>query len=254
MRVIQISDTHLSPVKADFVDNWAPLARWIASHRPDLVVHTGDVTFDGAENDDELAYASNLIAVSGRRWRVLPGNHDVGESGDHARLQRWRARFGADWWLEDIPGWRLVGLDALILGSGSADEAKRMAWLNETMLGAGARQVAWLLHKPLFLDDPGEGDTGYWSIKPQARAGLFAHLERRSIALVASGHLHKARDFRYGETRYLWGPASSFLIGDVQPTMPGEKRLGAVLYEFDKRGVAAEICDVPGLVEHWLGE
>jgi alkaline phosphatase D len=36
-----------------------------------------------------------------------------------------------------------------------------MAWLNETMLGAGERRIAWFLHKPLFLDDPGEGDTGY---------------------------------------------------------------------------------------------
>jgi 3',5'-cyclic AMP phosphodiesterase CpdA len=255
MRVIQISDTHLSRTKTHFVGNWATLARWIASHRPDLVIHTGDVTFDGAENDDDLAYAADLIAVSGGRWRVLPGNHDVGGAGHRshdAQLQRWRARFGADWWVEDIAGWRLVGLNALILGSGVADEAAQMAWLSQTMLEAGERRLAWFLHKPLFLDDPGEGDTGYWSIKPQLRAGLLALLERRSVALVASGHLHKARDFRHAGTRYLWGPASSFLLGAVQPPMPGEKRLGAVLYEFGERGLTAEICDVPGLVEHWF--
>jgi hypothetical protein len=79
-------------------------------------------------------------------------------------------------------------------------------------------------------------------------------LERRSVALVASGHLHKARDFRRAGTRYIWGPASSFLVGAVQPPMPGEKRLGAVLYEFGERGFAVEICDVLGLVEHWLDE
>jgi hypothetical protein len=163
-------------------------------------------------------------------------------------------RFGADWWVEDIAGWRLVGLDALILGSGVADEATQMAWLNESMLGASDRRIAWFLHKPLFLDDPGEGDTGYWSIKPQPRAGLLALLEHRSVALVASGHLRKARDFRRAGTRYLWGPASSFLVGALQPPMPGEKRRGAVLYEFGERVFAAEICDVPGLVEHWLDE
>jgi hypothetical protein len=42
------------------------------------------------------------------------------------------------------------------------------------------------------------------------------------------------------------------LVGAVQPPMPGEKRLGAVLYEFGERGFTAEICDVPGLVEHWF--
>jgi len=44
MRIIQISDTHLSPGKAHFADNWPPLARWIGEQRPDLVIHTGDVT------------------------------------------------------------------------------------------------------------------------------------------------------------------------------------------------------------------
>ena len=98
MRVIQISDTHLSRGKAHFVRQLGTTARWIASHRPDLVIHTGDVTIDGAENDDDLAYASDLIAVSGGRCRVLPGNHDVGEAGhrfqpvNDVRLQRWRAR------------------------------------------------------------------------------------------------------------------------------------------------------------------
>ena len=52
MRIIQISDTHLSPGKAHFADNWPPLARWIAEQRPDLVIHTGDVTVDGADVDE----------------------------------------------------------------------------------------------------------------------------------------------------------------------------------------------------------
>ncbi|HEY1474936.1 MAG TPA: metallophosphoesterase, partial [Pseudolabrys sp.] len=47
-KLVQISDTHLSPGKAHFTDNWAPLAHWIAEQRPDLVIHTGDVTVDGA--------------------------------------------------------------------------------------------------------------------------------------------------------------------------------------------------------------
>ncbi len=49
MRIIQITDTHLSRSKAHFADNWAPLARWIAAQRPDLVIHTGDVKVDGVE-------------------------------------------------------------------------------------------------------------------------------------------------------------------------------------------------------------
>ena len=152
---------------------------------------------------------------------MLPSNHDVGEAGHHfqpvddTRLRRWRARFGANWWVEDMAGWRLIGLDALILGSGGADEARKLAWLDETMRGVDGRRIAY---KPLFLDNPGEGDTGYWSIKPQSRARLLASLERAR----RQRHLHKARDFRRTATRSLWASASSFLAGGVQPPMPGE--------------------------------
>jgi transposase len=36
-------------------------------------------------------------------------------------------------------------------------------------------------------------------------------VRRYRVALVASSHLHKARDFRHEGTRYVWSPASSFL-------------------------------------------
>jgi 3',5'-cyclic AMP phosphodiesterase CpdA len=260
MRIIQISDTHLSRDKAHFTDNWAPLARWIGSERPDLVIHTGDLTVNGAEIDDDLAYAADLMEGLGVRWRALPGNHDVGETGDRhqpvndERLARWRARFGADWWVEEVASWRLIGLDALLFGSGAAAEAAQMAWLDEIMTRSAGWQIAWFLHKPLFIDSPGEGDTGYWSVKPQSRARLLALVERHRVALVASGHLHKAHDFPLGRTRYLWAPASSFLVGQIQPPIPGEKRLGAVSYEFDENGFSARICGVPGLAEHWLDD
>jgi 3',5'-cyclic AMP phosphodiesterase CpdA len=134
MRIIQISDTHLSPGKAHFADNWPPLARWIAEQRPDLVIHTGDVTVDGAEVEADLDYAARLMRGLGVRFRAVPGNHDVGDAGhrfqplDDARLGRWRAHFGPDRWVEDVENYRLIGLNALLLGSGCPEEAAgRMA-------------------------------------------------------------------------------------------------------------------------------
>ncbi len=260
MRIIQISDTHLSRGKPHFVGNWAPLARWIAEQRPDLVVHTGDVTVDGAGVEEDLAYSAGLLRELGVRFRAVPGNHDVGEAGhsrqpvNDERLVRWRSYFGEDRWVEDIEDWRLIGFDALILGSGSDAEAVQAAWLEAVTAEAEGRRITWFLHKPLFVDSPEEGDTGYWSVKPEPRAWLMALLRRHSVALVASGHLHKARDFRREGTRYLWAPASSFLVGPAQPSMPGEKRLGAVHYEFGRTGFEAEITPVPGLTEYWLDD
>jgi hypothetical protein len=73
--------------------------------------------------------------------------------------------------------------------------------------------------------------------------------------LVASGHLHKAHDATRDGTRYLWAPASSFLVGpEIEPAMLGEKRLGAVRYELDGAALKAEIIDVPGLARHWIDD
>jgi 3',5'-cyclic AMP phosphodiesterase CpdA len=264
MRVIQISDTHLSPGKPHFSDNWEPLAAWIAGQRPDLVIHTGDATVDGAGDETDLAHVAGLMDALGVRWRAVPGNHDVGEPGhdrqpvNAERLAAWRRHFGPDCWVEDIgkgaSGSRLIGLDAMLIGSGEPEEKEQAAWLEVATAGAQGRRIAWFLHRPLFVDDPEEGDTGYWSIKPQPRAGLITMVRQYRVALVASGHLHQARDFARDGTRYIWSPASSFLCGAMQKGLPGEKKLGAVLYDFSDGGFSAEINEVPGLTQHWLDD
>jgi len=262
MRIIQISDTHLSPGKTHFADNWAPLARWIAEQRPDLVIHTGDVTVDGADVEEDLRYTAALMRGLDVRFRAVPGNHDVGDPGHNRqpvndeRLERWRVHFGPDRWVEDLEDCRLIGFDAMLLGSGEREETLQAEWLEAVMNDAGNRRIAWFLHLPLFLDNPEEGDTGYWSIKPQPRRRLLDLVERHSVALVGSGHLHKAHDFVRDGTRYIWAPSSAFLVGPAMkaPPMPGENRLGAVVYEINGRAIEVNITEVPGLSRHWIDD
>ena len=260
MRLIQISDTHLSPGKAHFADNWAPLAHWIAEQHPDLVIHTGDVTVDGADVEADLHHAAELMRNLGVRFLAVPGNHDVGDAVHNhqpvseARLQRWRTHFGPDRWVEDVEDCRLVGFDAMLLGSGEREETLQADWLDAVMSDAQGRRIAWFLHRPLFLDSPDEADSGYWSVKPQPRAHLLELARRYSVELVASGHLHRAHDFLNDGTRYIWAPATAFLVGEMAPPMPGESRLGAVMYEIDGRTLEAGIIEVPGLSHHWIDD
>lgn len=260
-RVIQISDTHISPVTAHFAGNWAPLAAWIAAQRPDLVIHTGDVTIDGADSDADLQHCARLLGDLGVPFRAVPGNHDVGDANHHhqpvnpQRIARWNRYFGADRWYFDLERWRLIGLDAMLIGSLRPEEAAQLAWLEDVMADAPGRRLAWFLHRPLFVEQPDEGDTGYWSIKPQPRRVLLDLVRRHGVALVASGHLHKAHDFVQDGTRYVWGPSAGFLGSPaIIPLRPGEARLGAVLYEFNGDRLHAGIAEVPGLTEYWIDD
>jgi alkaline phosphatase D len=92
-------------------------------------------------------------------------------------------------------------------------------------------------------------------VKPEPRARLIELVRRYSVTLVASGHLHKAHQTLRDGTRYVWAPASSFLVGpEIQPPMPGEKRLGAVVYEVAGIALEPSIIDVPGLAPYWIDD
>ncbi|MGH6859480.1 MAG: metallophosphoesterase family protein [Phyllobacterium sp.] len=260
-RIIQISDTHLSPSKSHFVRNWETLAEWVRSEKPDLIIHTGDVTVDGADQEDDMRQSAAMLAQLPAPVLCVPGNHDVGEAHhihqpvNAERLDRWRRYFGPDWWVRDIEGWRLVGLDSMLFGSNDPEETRQLAWLEEVMEEAGGRHIAWFTHRPLFIEDRLEGDTGYWSVKPEPRARLLRAIDRHKVSLVATGHLHKSHQDRVDGCTYVWGPSSGFVVGPAnQPSMPGECRLGAVVYDFGPEGFSLRRSDVPGLETLWIDD
>jgi len=43
VRLVHISDTHLSPTRPLFLDNFRRLAEVLAADPPDLIVNTGDI-------------------------------------------------------------------------------------------------------------------------------------------------------------------------------------------------------------------
>lgn len=261
MRVLQISDTHLSPGKRQFLANWAPLRNWIVQQNADIVVHTGDLSVDGADVEDDMRHCAALLRSLPGVVLAVPGNHDVGEAGnvhqpvDATRLERWRRHVGPDRWVHDTPHWRFIGFDSMLCGSGGDEEREQFEWLQHAHATNEGRRVAWFTHRPLFVDAPDEPDIGYWSVKPRQREPLLRLADEHDVALVATGHLHRWRAFSIGGRRYVWGPSSGFLVGtDNQRDMPGEKWLGAAVYEFTGRDVAVTFGEVPGLATLWIDD
>ena len=78
IRLLHVSDTHLSPTHAYFADNGAVFRDLVRADPPDLLVHGGDISFNGPALEADLVYASAEIAGLGVDWLAIAGNHDVG--------------------------------------------------------------------------------------------------------------------------------------------------------------------------------
>ncbi|CDZ43502.1 metallophosphoesterase family protein [Neorhizobium galegae] len=259
MKIIQITDTHFSPEKPHFNGNWAPLLNWIEDTRADLIIHTGDLTVDGADKPGDITFCLDLMRQTSIPMLILPGNHDVGhlpgseQPVNAERLKRWRDLVGEDRWFEDTNGWRFIGLNSLLLGHEDDEEEAQFEWLRETLEERRGRRIALFAHKPLFVDEPHEGDTGYWSVRPAQRKRLYDLIAAHDVALFASGHLHWAWQGRFENTALTWGPSAAFILDKLVREMPGERLVGAVVHEFGD-DVQSDIVAVPGMTAYVLDE
>ncbi|APO73664.1 metallophosphoesterase domain-containing protein [Rhizobium etli 8C-3] len=259
MKIIQITDTHFSPEKTHFNGNWAPLLSWIEDQEADLIVHTGDLTVDGADKADDISFSMDLMRQVSTPMLIVPGNHDVGHFSHMSqpvnteRLARWRSLAGGDRFVEDANGWRLVGLNALLFGREDEEEEAQFEWLRTAFEERDGRRLALFAHKPLFVDEPHEGDTGYWGLRPKQRQRVYDLMAAHDVALYASGHLHWAWKGRFENTSVVWGPSAAFVIDTLEREMPGERLIGAVLHHLGDE-VRSEIVAVPGMTAHVIDD
>jgi 3',5'-cyclic AMP phosphodiesterase CpdA len=247
-RLTQISDTHLSRAArfARLTENFHRVSEHINAARPDLVINSGDVAWDGPSNRSDMEYAKELHAALPADCRYLPGNHDIGDNPtlvgaapSHPANEKDRAAFvdvfAEDRWQFEAAGWRFIGLNSLIMNTGIASEIEQEDWLASQLSSANGKPIAMFLHKPLFLktpEDPETPDTAIRYVPQPVRAQLVKMLGAHDVRLVASGHVHQRRDFTYGRLRHVWAPSTGFVMPErIQPVI-GTKETGLVEYRF----------------------
>jgi len=245
-RLTQISDTHLSRNFPKLTDNFHRISEHIDANRPDLVVNTGDVSWDGPTSRADLEFAREHHAGLSVNCRYLPGNHDIGDNptavgvapscpATEERREAFVSVLGEDRWQFEAANWRFIGLNSLIMNTGILSELEQEEWLESELSGANGKPIALFLHKPLFLNEPGDLEEAATAIRfvPQpVRARLVALLGAYDIRLVASGHVHQRRDFTYRRTRHIWAPSAGFIVPDRMQDVIGTKETGLVEYRF----------------------
>ncbi|TFV76400.1 metallophosphoesterase [Bradyrhizobium frederickii] len=245
-RLTQISDTHLGRRFPGLIANFHRVCERIDAERPDLVVNTGDVAFDGPTGRDDMVFAKGLHDALPVACRYIPGNHDIGDNPtaigpapkppvSEAHCRQFCDIIGEDHWSFEAAGWRFIGLNSLVMNSGLAFEAEQFDWLSAQLARTNGKPIALFLHKPLFLNLPDDAETPETSIRyvPQpARARLIEMLGAIDLRLVASGHVHQRRDFTRRHTRHVWAPSAGFIINDRRQDRVAIKEVGLVEYRF----------------------
>jgi 3',5'-cyclic AMP phosphodiesterase CpdA len=261
LRIIQLSDPHLSASRPFHQDNWEQVLEALTADPVDLIVVTGDVVLSDPDEEDDHRFAREQLDRLPAPWRVLPGNHDIGDnlvSGamakrvDAARLARWQRHFGADRWSLSMDGWLLLGLNAQILNApGLAAEAEQKAWLQAVLdSAAAAAPVALFLHKPLFMDHPSETAMDQSSLDLEARNGLLAMLAGRDLRLVASGHKHQWRAFDLDGVRHVWAPSTASVNGAPRTRNWGLREVGFVEHRLEGRRTRQRLLGRDWLTRH----
>ena len=257
-RIAQISDTHLSDAKPFFVNNFVRIGEALRESKPDLVLNSGDITLDGASRESDLAAARVLHDSLGLPVRFLPGNHDLGDSQDAPghrespinaeRQARYLAHFGPDWWSFDVPGWRVLGLNAQLLGSDLASAALQEAAIAEVVSDLGPSRLALFLHKPLFDSSADESEITGRFVNPAPRRRLLAKFGNAMPVLIVCGHVHQYRATESAGVRHVWGTSTAFVIPDrIQPRY-GIKEVGYVEHTLEPDGSHdSRLVRVPGV-------
>ena len=237
--MFQITDTHWGykgPANPDpaaaFERSVAEIAGWPS--RPELVVHTGDVTHltsDAGERKARLESAKALLGKLGCELLVIPGEHDAAAD----RGAAFQSVFGPTHQARELRGVHMIALDNASDPKGGLGD-DQLAWLDREVAKVPAdRPLLVFTHRPLFaLAQPWD-----WFTQDGDRA--LAILDRHPSTTVFYGHIHQANLHRTGSilhisSRSLVFPLPAPMSQPVRAPVPWDA--DAVDHGLGYRGIA----------------
>ena len=208
MKLIQISDCHLfaTPETVGYgnVKPAASLARVLvaaASHQPDGILFTGDISGD----DSALSYHLFMQLIADNApdipWRVIPGNHDLNPFFDKLLKARWLTP-DAPWHHNNAV---IHGIDTRFEGTlGMIRPAELDRVASEIAARTDAIHLLALHHHPVATES--------WMDKHALHniPFLTQWLLENPLAAVLHGHIHADTRTELSNTPVLGVPSSSW--------------------------------------------
>jgi hypothetical protein len=214
---VQISDSHIGFAKDPNKDVAATLQAAVdkinaLAERPDLLIHTGDLTHLSTPREFD-AVAEILKGAKVGHIAYVPGEHDL--IGDSKYLERFGAGTKGDGWYSfDHRGLHFVGL--VNVASQGTDKGlgilgeDQLKWLEADLSTRGASTpIVVFAHVPLATVYPAWG----WGTEDGRRA--LDHLKRFGSVTVLNGHIHQV--FRKVEGNVTFHTARSTAFPQPEP-------------------------------------
>ena len=239
--MFQITDTHWGykgaanpDPTAAFERSVAEIARW--PNRPELVVHTGDVTHmttDAGERLARLQAAKALLGKLGTELLVIPGEHDAAAD----RGEAFQRVFGVTHQARELHGVYMIALDNVSDPKGAIGD-EQLAWLEREVAKVPKdRPLLVFTHRPLFsLAQPWDwftqdGDRALAILDSHPNTTIF-------YGHIHQAHLHKTNSILHIATRSLVFPLPAPMSVENKAPLPWSA--DAVDHGLGYRGIAME--------------
>jgi 3',5'-cyclic AMP phosphodiesterase CpdA len=260
IKVVQVSDTHLSETHAYFIDNFDVFVDEMRILKPDLIVHTGDVSFNGPARAEDLAFAKAQLDRLPTQVLTLAGNHDIGEAPPFSRLDQpindarmaaWTGAVGPMWWSRDIGSWRLIGLDTALMASGRDEENAQLTFLRTQLASRGPLQAMVFMHMPPFETDPKDERPTTSCVPHPARRMLLDMCRDARVKVIACGHLHVYRKLRFQGMGIVWAPPTAMVNFERQwRKWRRWSRPGYLIWTLDGGRISHELVEPRLMIAH----
>jgi predicted phosphodiesterase len=244
---VQISDSHIGFNKPANQDVTGTLKLAIdkinaLSVRPELLLHTGDITHSAKPAEFDTAQQLIKSAKAGETFYVA-GEHDfASDDGAQYKARFGKGTLGTGWYSFNHRGVHFIGLNNCLqvdaLGRLGPDQ---LAWLKQDLAGLSASTpIVIFAHIPLWMVYP------EWGWGTQDGAEALSYLKRFGSVTVLNGHIHQVVQKVEGNVAFHTATSTAF----PQPAPGKAPSAGPMMVPAGKLHSVLGITEVQYIAKH----
>ena len=186
--------------------------------KPDFVITTGDLMQDRLDSE-QARIVKDLYSKLDCKYYFATGNADLTNSPQFEDIERFRKRFGPDYYSFYHLKSQFIILNSTVLFDWSqvpGEDINQIQFLKDELESGrknNSQHQMIFMHHPLFGSKPDEEDSEKVLPKIQ-RSIILDLLEKYNVTAVFTGHWHSNNIVKYKNTRLITSGPITFGLGE----------------------------------------